>query len=229
MVPRAPPVITPPPVFRPDCETLFRLASTPSKPLDLDACPTLTSFHRFCGITDKQKPTWFSGPNQEIVVVILWPKSANQRCRFCGPSRETLHHLGFEAQPRNPPPVLRPNQEKPLPPVLRPNWRKLSPLVLRPNQRKLSQQVLRPNHSQNVDLGFEAQPRNPQSSSPHARCRPHMAPPYLSTARPSSTQHVRPSPVLCTRSPTPATVLVAACYAAPATCTPRDKQMRFFK
>jgi hypothetical protein len=42
------------------------------------------------------------------------------------PNRKTLHHLGFEAQPRNPPPVLRPNQEKPSPPVLRPNWQKPS-------------------------------------------------------------------------------------------------------
>jgi hypothetical protein len=38
---------------------------------------------------------------------------------------------------------------------------------------------------------------------------------------------VRPSPVLCTRSPTPATVLVAARHAAPVTCTSRDKQTRF--
>jgi hypothetical protein len=38
---------------------------------------------------------------------------------------------------------------------------------------------------------------------------------------------VQPSSVICTRSPTPATVLVAARHAAPATCTPRDKQPRF--
>jgi hypothetical protein len=38
---------------------------------------------------------------------------------------------------------------------------------------------------------------------------------------------VRPSPVLCTRSPTHATVLVTARHAAPATYTPRDKQTRF--
>jgi hypothetical protein len=38
---------------------------------------------------------------------------------------------------------------------------------------------------------------------------------------------MRPSPVLCTRSPTLATVLIAARHAAPATCTPRDKQTRF--
>jgi hypothetical protein len=54
-----------------------------------------------------------------------------------------------------------------------------------------------------------------------------MAPPDLSTARPPSTRPVRSSPVLCTRSPTPATVLVAARHAAPATCTTRDKQTRF--
>jgi hypothetical protein len=39
----------------------------------------------------------------------------------------------------------------------------------------------------------------------------------------------QPSLVLCTSSPTPATVLVAARHAAPATCTPQDKQTRFSK
>jgi hypothetical protein len=38
---------------------------------------------------------------------------------------------------------------------------------------------------------------------------------------------VRPSPVLCTRSPTPATVLIAARHAAPITCTPRGEQTQF--
>jgi hypothetical protein len=89
--------------------------------------------------------------------------------------------------------------------------------------------VLRPNHSQTVDLGFEAQPRNTRSSSPRARCRPHTAPPDLSIAWPSSTRPVRPSPILCTRSHTPAMILVPALHAAPATCTPWDKQTRFFK
>jgi hypothetical protein len=40
---------------------------------------------------------------------------------------------------------------------------------------------------------------------------------------------VRLSPVLCTRSPTPATVLIAARHAAPTTCTPREKQTWFSK
>jgi hypothetical protein len=89
--------------------------------------------------------------------------------------------------------------------------------------------VLRPNHSQTIDLGFNAQPRYPRSSSPHARCRSHTAPPNLSTARPLSTWLVRPSLILYTRSPTPAMILIATCHAAPATCTPRDKQTRFSK
>jgi hypothetical protein len=75
---------------------------------------------------------------------------------------------------------------------------------------------LRPNHSQTINLGFKVQPRNPRSSSPRARCRPHTAPPDLSIARPPSTRPVRPSPVLYTRSPTPAVILIAACHAAPA-------------
>jgi hypothetical protein len=86
-----------------------------------------------------------------------------------------------------------------------------------------------PNRWETVDLGFEAQPRNLLSSSPHARCRSHTVPPDLSIARPPSTQPVRPSPVLCTRSPTLAMILVAARHATPATCTLWDKQTRFSK
>jgi hypothetical protein len=40
---------------------------------------------------------------------------------------------------------------------------------------------------------------------------------------------VRLSPILYTRSPTAATIIVAARHAAPATCTPRDKKTRFSK
>jgi hypothetical protein len=89
--------------------------------------------------------------------------------------------------------------------------------------------VLRPNHSQTVDLNFEAQLRNSRSSSPRARCKPHTAPPDFSTARTPNTWPVRPSPVLCTRSPTPAMVLIAARHAALATCTSWDKQTWFSK
>jgi hypothetical protein len=126
MVPCVPPTVASPPVFRPDWETLGRLASTPSELLDHDACPTLTSLRRFSGTTNKPKPAWFWGPNQETVAVILRSKSPNQSHRFWGPNRETLHHLGFKAQQRNPPPVLRSNWEKLSPPVFRPNWRKPS-------------------------------------------------------------------------------------------------------
>jgi hypothetical protein len=59
MVPRAPPVVAPLPVFRLDWETLARLDSTRSKPLNLDVCPTPTSLLQFCGATDKLKPAWF--------------------------------------------------------------------------------------------------------------------------------------------------------------------------
>jgi hypothetical protein len=108
MVPRAWPTVAPPPVLRPDWETLARLASMRRKHLDLDTCSTPTSLRWFCGATDKPKPTWFWGPNQETITVILRPKSSNRSCQFWDPNWETLHHLGFEAQPRNPSPVLRP-------------------------------------------------------------------------------------------------------------------------
>jgi hypothetical protein len=89
--------------------------------------------------------------------------------------------------------------------------------------------VLRPNYLQTVDLGFETQPRNSRSSSPRAWCRPHMEPPDIFIAQPPSTRHEWSSPVLCTRSPTPVTILIAACHATPVTCTPRDKQTWFSK
>jgi hypothetical protein len=78
-------------------------------------------------------------------VVILRHKSLNQSCQFWGPNRETLHHLGFEAQPRNRPPVLRPNRKKPSPPVLRSNWRKPSEWFWGQTTHKLSTLVLRLN------------------------------------------------------------------------------------
>jgi hypothetical protein len=82
-----------------------------------------------------------------------------------------------------------------------------------PDRRETVQVVLRPNHSQTVDLGFEAQPRNSCSSFPHAWCRPHTVPPDLSIAHPLSIQPVRPSPVLCTMSPTPAMILIVSRHA----------------
>jgi hypothetical protein len=89
--------------------------------------------------------------------------------------------------------------------------------------------VLRLNHSQTVNLGFDAQPRNSRSSPLCAWCRPHTSSPDLSIAGSLSTQSVRPSMILCTRSPTPVMISITARHAAPATCTPRDKQTRFSK
>jgi hypothetical protein len=101
IMPRAPPTVTPPPVLRLDWKTLARITSTWSKPLDLDACPALTSLHQLCGAIDKPKPTWFWGPNQETVAMILSPKPPNRSCRFWG-STEKLVDLRFEAKLRNP-------------------------------------------------------------------------------------------------------------------------------
>jgi hypothetical protein len=89
--------------------------------------------------------------------------------------------------------------------------------------------VLRQNHSQTVNLSFKAQPRNPRSYSPRARCRPHTAPPDLSTARLPSARPVRPSPIFCTRSATPITVFIVARHTVPATYTPWDMQTWFSK
>jgi hypothetical protein len=113
--------------------------------------------------------------------------------------------------------------------VLRPNHSQIVTTSFESKPVKTVRVDLRPNHSQTVDLGFEAQPRNTRSSSPRAWCRPHTSPPDLSIARPPSTRPVRPSLVLCTRSPTPATILIATRHAAPATCTQWDKQTRFFE
>jgi hypothetical protein len=63
--------------------------------------------------TDKPPPTWFWGPNQEIVAGIWMPKSPNRRPWFWGPNQETvamvlrLNHwqtvaTDFEAKLKNP-------------------------------------------------------------------------------------------------------------------------------
>jgi hypothetical protein len=172
---------------------IWWLASSRSKPSDLDACPALSSLRRFCGATDKLRHAWFWGSNQETITVILRPKSPNRSCRFWGPNQKT-RATGFEVKPE-----------------------------------KTVRVVLRSNHSQTIDLVFEAQSRNTYSSSPRARCRPHIASPDLPIIQSPSIRPMRPCPVLCTRSSTPATILGAVCHVTPATCTPRDKQTRFSK
>jgi hypothetical protein len=137
---------------------------------------------------------------------------------------------GFEAKPAKT--VTTGFEAKPLETVqvvLRPNHSQTVTTGFEAKPAKTVQVVFKPIHSQTVDLGFEAQPINTRSLSPRAQCRPHTAPPDHSTARPPSTRPMRPSSILCTRSPTPATILVAARHAAPGTCTPRDKQTWFSK
>jgi hypothetical protein len=78
-------------------------------------CQCVSSHHLhpligFEAQTDKPPPTWFWGPNQETVVVILRPKSPNRHPWFWGPIQETLtvvlrpNHwqtitISFEAKP----------------------------------------------------------------------------------------------------------------------------------
>jgi hypothetical protein len=140
------------------------------------------------------------------------PKSPKRSCRFWDPNQKILHHLSFEAQPRNPPPVLRPNQEIPSPSILRSNW------------RKPSSPVLRLNHWQTVDLDFKTQPRN-LATVRHA---------VHSVTRPldrSTTEYSICAiiPGSLTRSPTPVTILINVRHVAPVICTPWDKQTRFSK
>jgi hypothetical protein len=208
---------------------------------------TVACSRRFWGATDKPSSTYFWDAKQETVAVILRPKSLNRSCQFWGTNRETCP-TGFEVKPDKTITVsFEVKSEKTVPPVLRPKQRKPShcfwgqirenrPTSFEAKVKKIITLLLRSNHWQTVpvilswqtvDLGFKAQPRNPRSSSPRARCKRHTASPDLSIVRPPNIRPVQPSPVLCTRSPTPATILIAACHATPATCTPWDKQMWF--
>jgi hypothetical protein len=158
MVPRAPPVITPLPIFRADWKTLARLAFTPSKLLDLDVWPVPTSSVDFVAQPTNQ------GPNQETVAVILMPKLPNQSYRFWGPNRKTLHHLDFEAKPGE---TVDTSFEAKLAKTIAAGF-EAKPLEtfatgFEAKSVKTVWVVLRPNHSQTVDLGFEAEPRNPRS------------------------------------------------------------------
>jgi hypothetical protein len=62
-------------------------------------------------------------------------------------------------------------------------------VVLRQNHKNRSHR-LEAEPRETVDLGFEARPRNPSSSSPCARCKPHTASPDLSIVRSSSPRSV---------------------------------------
>jgi hypothetical protein len=75
-----------------------------------------------------------------------------------------------------------------------------------------------------IDISFEAQPRNPHSSSPCAQYRSHTMSSDLPITQSPSTRPVLDHP----QSSTPGLLILPQRHVAPATCTPRDKQTRFF-
>jgi hypothetical protein len=79
------------------------------------------------------------------------------------PKPGTPHHLGFEAQPRSRPPILRSNREKTIATSFKAKLEKTVAAGFEAKPLETVRVVLRPNHSQTVDLSFEAQPRNPLS------------------------------------------------------------------
>jgi hypothetical protein len=115
MVPCAPPAITHPPVLRPDWETLARLASTWSKPLDLDACPAPSSSfvgflaqptnHSLLGFeAQTKKPSWwFWGPNHQTVAVSFESQTGKPSTTgFQAKAGETIA-IGFDVKLKNRP------------------------------------------------------------------------------------------------------------------------------
>jgi hypothetical protein len=107
------------------------------------------------------------------------------------PKPKTLHHLGFEAQPRNRPPILKPNRKKPSPLVSRPNQRKPSEWFWCQTTHKPSTLVLRLNQETRA-------PSLHMSGADRTRCHP--------TSRPSGHR----VPDLCDhpRSSTPGLLLL---------------------
>ncbi len=189
MVPRAPPVSTPPPVFRPNWETLVRLASTRSKPLDLDMCPT-----------PSHPPIGFVAQPTNRSLLDFEVKTKKPSRWFWGLNHQT-RAADFEAQTGKPSTtlVLRLNQE-------------IVTTGFEAKSEKTVLVLLSPNHWQTIALYFEAQPRN---QSPRARCRSYTTSPDLSIVWQLTTRPVWLSPFICTRFPT-ITFLITARHAAPA-------------
>jgi hypothetical protein len=154
------------------------------------------------------------------------PKSPNRSCQFWGRNSKTLHHRFWGQTAEN---RLSDFKDKPRINCRHRFWGQTVTTGFEIKPEKTVSVVLMPNHWQTIDLGFEAQPRKLRSSSPHTWCRPHTVSPDLSIVWPPSTRPVRPSPVHCTRSPNPTTIIVAACHVTRATYTPRDKQSQFSK
>jgi hypothetical protein len=198
MVPRAPPIVTSPPVLKSDWETLARLAYRWSKPSNLNTCPTPSSLYQFCGATDKLKSAWFWGIKQETVALILRSKLPNRSCRFWCPNRvwcrtRENRHGGFETKP----------------------------LI-------------------NCPSGFETKPLTNHRPWFWGSTKKHTLLIFTCTVQTahSGTRLLNHS---ATEYPTYVTILdplhhvsyschdVTARHTTPVTCTPRDKQMWFFK
>jgi hypothetical protein len=102
-VPRAPPAIAPLQVLRPDWKTLTWLAYARSKPLDLNACPALTSLRRFYGTIGKPKPARFWGPNQETVAASFEPQIGKPSITLIFRLNQKTHHRFWGQTGRNRP------------------------------------------------------------------------------------------------------------------------------
>jgi hypothetical protein len=180
IVPRAPPTVVSPPVLRPDWEILARLASTWSKPIYPDVCTT----------PSHPSVDFVAQPTNRSLLSFEAP---NCTFRFWDSNRETLHYLGFEAQPRNRRHRFWGQTRETVTTGFEAKTKKTVATDFEAKTEKTVIVILRPNHWQTVDLNFEAQPRNLRSSSPRARCRPYTVSLDLSITRPLITRPVRPS------------------------------------
>jgi hypothetical protein len=156
-----------------------------TKLLDLDACPTPISLRQFCGATDKPKPAWFWGTNQETVAVILRPNHQTRAAGFEAQTRKPSTTLvwgstkkptiGFEAKSGE---TVATSFEVKLEKTVTAGFEAKPPETVaasfeaKPLETvitgfeakpvKTVRVVLRTNHSQTIDLGFDAQLWNPR-------------------------------------------------------------------
>jgi hypothetical protein len=197
------------------------------KPLTLNACPAPSSSSISLVAQPINRSPRFWGPNQKTVAVIFRPKSPNRSCRFWDPNQETLHRRFWGQTGRN---------------RRHPFWGQTG----RNRHHRFWGQNGR-NRSSSFEAklptshpsGFEVKPltnRRPwfwgstkKSTLIVSSCMVHTAHNVTRPLDHPATKYPTCAtiPILCTRSPTPAMVLVAARHAAPATCTPWDKQTRF--
>jgi hypothetical protein len=198
-------------------------------PVDFVAQPTNRDPFGF-DVQTKKPSRWFWGPNHQTVAVGFEAQTRKPSTTGIKAKLGETITTGFEAKLEKT--VTTGFVAKPEKTVATDFAAKLEKTIatsFEVKPEKTVPVVLRPNYWQTVDLGFEAQPKYPWSSSPRAWCRSHIASPDLLIVWPPNTRLVRPSPVLCTRSPTPAMILIHVRHVTPSTCTPRDKQTRFFK